>query len=442
MANGGVVDEFLENYKREFDFYVEAARIAAEYCKGVLRENGIQAIVTYRAKDPERLAAKLRFRDIDKNYKSSLEITQDIVDLAGVRIALYFPSDRLRIESTFEHQLYIEERREFPGLKEKEDYQKFDGYQAKHYRIKLSDSLLSESQLRYIDSRVEIQVASVLMHAWAEVEHDILYKSHCGEASSEEKRILDVLNGLVLTGENLLEELQDSYHSRISQEKGVLATEDDLRNFIVENSLASDVTIITKDLLLGELGVLLRFARLLEIDNVGSMMSYVDNVDFRSDVYTICDQIIERVVAANKNSFHLYKKAYQSGPGGTQNTQGKPALVNVEFTKLWTALEKFGREFQIERNTRADGIIHLGTRAPIQFLTSDNRLPAKYVYKIQFLRNVTTSPIDSHSTVSENILFNALADLTMMIGEMIDGEDLVISTAFKRVFKKYPALRP
>lgn len=54
-----------------------------------------------------------------------------------------------------------------------EPYKKiFSGYEAKHFIISIKDS-----SSRYIgDNFVEIQVASVLMHAWAEVEHDLIYK--------------------------------------------------------------------------------------------------------------------------------------------------------------------------------------------------------------------------------------------------------------------------
>ena len=43
------------------------------------------------------------------------------------------------------------------------------------------------------------------MHAWSEVEHDLIYKPLQGTLSKEELAILDELNGLVLAGEIALE---------------------------------------------------------------------------------------------------------------------------------------------------------------------------------------------------------------------------------------------
>lgn len=52
---------------------------------------------------------------------------------------------------------------------------RFSGYWARHYRVQLKDNLLQDTQKRYVNSKTEIQVASVLMHAWSEVEHDLVY---------------------------------------------------------------------------------------------------------------------------------------------------------------------------------------------------------------------------------------------------------------------------
>ena len=72
----------------------------------------------------------------------------------------------------------------------------------------MRDEILNESQRKYGAARIEIQVASLIMHAWSEVEHDLIYKPMQGTLSEEELSILDELNGLVLAGEIALERLQ------------------------------------------------------------------------------------------------------------------------------------------------------------------------------------------------------------------------------------------
>lgn len=49
-----IIDEFMEIYVNEYDYYQENARICAERCELELERNGIRAIVTHRAKRPDR----------------------------------------------------------------------------------------------------------------------------------------------------------------------------------------------------------------------------------------------------------------------------------------------------------------------------------------------------------------------------------------------------
>jgi hypothetical protein len=48
------------------------------------------------------------------------------------------------------------------------------------------------------------------MRAWSEVNHDLAYKPLQGQISKDEGRILDALNGLVPTGEVILNQLQSA----------------------------------------------------------------------------------------------------------------------------------------------------------------------------------------------------------------------------------------
>ena len=67
------------------------------------------------------------------------------------------------------------------------------------------------------ERRVEIQIITVVMHAWSEVEHDLIYKNPWGLAPDLEiDRMLDAINGLSITSEILLRQLQETI-STLSQ---------------------------------------------------------------------------------------------------------------------------------------------------------------------------------------------------------------------------------
>ncbi|KAF2627322.1 hypothetical protein BU25DRAFT_421757 [Macroventuria anomochaeta] len=67
--------------------------------------------------------------------------------------------------------------------------------------------------------RVEIQITTVVMHAWSEVEHDIVYKNPWNLPPDQAMdRMLDAINGLSITSEILLRQLQQSITSITSRE--------------------------------------------------------------------------------------------------------------------------------------------------------------------------------------------------------------------------------
>jgi ppGpp synthetase/RelA/SpoT-type nucleotidyltranferase len=236
-----LIDSFLDRYRKEYDFYLEAARLCRQRCEIELEQSGIRAIVTYRAKSPDRLRDKVIARERDKKYRRMTQIYNDIVDLAGVRIALYFPGDLDEVEGIIKNLFEVELKKEFPKDAGPPAYPKrFSGYAARHYRVRLRTSDLNEISGRYADARIEIQVASVLIHAWAEVEHDLVYKPRSGTLSEDEYAILDELNGLVLAGEIALARLQRAQDLRLSTMETKFSNHFELAHYIYDRVSAKD----------------------------------------------------------------------------------------------------------------------------------------------------------------------------------------------------------
>jgi ppGpp synthetase/RelA/SpoT-type nucleotidyltranferase len=220
------IEQFVGRYRKEYVFYDLAARLAAQLLEQTLQSAGIRAIVTARAKSPIRLEQKVRQRHLRKNYQSIDDIFRDIVDLAGVRIALYFPAERDQVGKIISQLFSLDgQPKSFPEESKAATYAKrFSGYWATHYRVRHRDSSLR----RYAEALIEIQVASVLMHAWAEVNHDLVYKPLQGNLSDDEYAILDELNGLVMAGEIALERLQRSGETRVATKGRVFSSHYDL----------------------------------------------------------------------------------------------------------------------------------------------------------------------------------------------------------------------
>jgi hypothetical protein len=80
-----------------------------------------------------RLEAKVRQRATTRNYSSVDDIYNDIVDLAGARVALYFPGERTQVDSIVRSLLaFAEMPKEFPANSNPTYYKRFSGYWATH----------------------------------------------------------------------------------------------------------------------------------------------------------------------------------------------------------------------------------------------------------------------------------------------------------------------
>ncbi|WP_416443420.1 GTP pyrophosphokinase family protein [Leeuwenhoekiella sp. A16] len=225
-----IIDNFITQYNKEYDYYQKLSQIISNKIEDQLFKRGIKAIVSFRAKKPERLYDKLISRNKKKKYQSLSEIFDDIVDLAGIRVSLYFPSERELLDEIVNEIFDVKLKKDFPNDTHVPKHNKrFSGYWATHYRVQLKDHSLTK---RYQNTLAEVQVASVLMHAWSEVEHDLVYKPYSGDLSKEELSILDEINGLVLAGEIALERLQSAMAIR-TEKSAKIDDKYELTNYII-----------------------------------------------------------------------------------------------------------------------------------------------------------------------------------------------------------------
>jgi ppGpp synthetase/RelA/SpoT-type nucleotidyltranferase len=134
-----------------------------------------------------------------------------------VRISLYFPSKREDVDRIINEAFIVGMSKSFPEKGNGRKKGKSNpGYWANHYRVYLKDEDYSG---KFRKTPVEIQVTSVLMHSWAEIEHDLVYKPKNGKLSWKEHKILAGLNALIIAGEIALEKLQKAISERISARK-------------------------------------------------------------------------------------------------------------------------------------------------------------------------------------------------------------------------------
>lgn len=313
-----VVERFIQDYIREQYFFEQLARKCADQCENMLRAEGIRAIVTSRAKRSESLFAKLTARDEKKNYTNSDDIREDLVDLAGVRIAVYFPRDRERLSKIIGDYFDILKVKTFPiedsegeseeqeEIEPKEDnyYKVFSGYHAQHYLVQLRKESLPPESDTLCSGTVEIQAASVLMHAWSEVEHDLVYKPKSGRLSKNELSILDEVNGLVLSGEIALGRLQEAGEDRVRIQGRPFENQYELAIYLIDLHKRRFKT--DEEPSVGSIELLMKFLE----EAKGNKPEFVENLyqkyDPKSPTQTISECLINALKNENPDNFAKY----------------------------------------------------------------------------------------------------------------------------------------
>lgn len=321
-----IIENFIKQYEKEYDFFKQLARLGHDLLENEIVNRGIKALVSNRAKRIDRLKEKIIKRDPKKNYKSKKDIENDIVDLAGVRVALYFPSEREIIGQVISDLFEVIGTKIFPENPHKpKPNKRFSGYWATHYRVKIKKN--NEIDERFTDTIFEIQVASVLMHAWSEVEHDLVYKPSSGELSEDELAILDEINWLVLTGEIALERLQRAITERTKKQTEI-TDKYDLTNLMFHN-----YTNNFKNINFGNTEYLAKYLKAIKKIDTSQIAEAMKNINLNLNE-TFSDQLFQNIIALNKNQDNLNK--YFS-----QITNDKRRVSGFElFTKTWIVFEK------------------------------------------------------------------------------------------------------
>ncbi|MEM7290521.1 MAG: hypothetical protein AAF412_09185 [Pseudomonadota bacterium] len=164
------VQYYLTEYERNFSAFKETAGLAKALVTELTKSmSATLHTVTSRAKSPESLRSKIR----TKGYRKP---ESQVMDLIGVRVITFYHDDVSSIVRLLKKTLDVNEaesidKRAQLGLRE-------FGYRSVQIiaRLKPHHQKGREYEPLY-DQWFEIQIRSILEHAWAEIEHEVVYKS-------------------------------------------------------------------------------------------------------------------------------------------------------------------------------------------------------------------------------------------------------------------------
>ena len=197
------VDEVIEKYVSEQrDTYRLLSEKARELLSTILSSSGIVPhSITNRGKGPEELREK-----IIREGGAPDVLFNGINDLAGVRIIAYFPSDVDNIVPLIEKEFNIDSKHSMD--KRLSSDPSIFGYASVHFVVEFRPEMINLPEYALFDKmKCEIQVRTILQHAWAEIEHDIVYKSP-GKIPFRVRRRFACLAGLLEIADREFESLR------------------------------------------------------------------------------------------------------------------------------------------------------------------------------------------------------------------------------------------
>ena len=173
--------DLKSHYKYRYDKILLSVAAGLEsYVKGIVKGYPRLDRVSARPKAVDRFLEKAARREHGAaKYSDPMNQIQDQI---GARIVTFFLSDVEAISATIEQYFAsIEKQHIVP------DSPKEFGYEGKHYILFLPEDVKVIETRDDCPTFFELQIKTLFQHAWAEADHDLIYKPS-GDLTSDQRR--------------------------------------------------------------------------------------------------------------------------------------------------------------------------------------------------------------------------------------------------------------
>jgi putative GTP pyrophosphokinase len=286
---------------------------------------------------PSRPAVRGRQKQFGSFYKKYLKLLKNqeepvITDLIGLRVICPFLEDLKLVEKTLrEHFSVLEVDKKGARFSFKEF-----GYESVHLLISIPPEIIKKRGNVGCDV-AEVQVRTILQDAWAEVEHELVYKAEFTPFGDPLKRKLAAVNASLSLADSIFQEIRsyqkqlhselgkrrDSFYRKIEEETDALLFEDieepdeeerrsvDIQNATIDELLLNALYAHNKN----QFADAIRFySRILDLKPDNSIISLIYKhrgmANFAQSSY---DDAIEDFTRALEYDSASYKAAYYRG---------------------------------------------------------------------------------------------------------------------------------
>jgi len=165
----------------------------------LLRRQHLHTSIKMRVKTFESLSEKRSFLS-----RTGVEPDPEIKDLLGLRIVVPFQEEVEQVVGLLREHFNIGE---IERKSEKLSFREF-AYDAVHVELPLQNDLLLPHYCRKV---VEVQVRTILQDAWAEVEHELIYKNHFRFPNNDSiRKKLAAVNASLSLADMIFQEIRDT----------------------------------------------------------------------------------------------------------------------------------------------------------------------------------------------------------------------------------------
>jgi putative GTP pyrophosphokinase len=187
-------------YEDLYPVYDEILQSLHQQVRQVLEAGGSFLTIKYRVKRFETYFDKLiKMSRHDQGSDAAV-----ITDILGLRIVCPFLEDLDVVENLIKANFNVVERERKGSRHSAGEF----GYDSVHFLIRI-DPIYRKRELPYTASVCEVQLRTILQDAWAEVEHELIYKSDITLPNESIRRKLASLNATLTLSDLIFQEIRD-----------------------------------------------------------------------------------------------------------------------------------------------------------------------------------------------------------------------------------------
>lgn len=170
-----MIDEFISQFRERTPSYVAWASFVTSEIKNFVEGNGRKHEEFFKIPPKSRTKLESSIRGKAGRYGLH-DFKAEIRDLIGVRFVVLLTSELLLVEKaiTSNPTFSWEKVRDY-GVQTDSNPELFE-YQSIHYLLRPTKEFSFEDQIIDLDIECEVQIRTLLQHAYAELTHDNIYK--------------------------------------------------------------------------------------------------------------------------------------------------------------------------------------------------------------------------------------------------------------------------